>query len=71
MLVEDKKLSAQPSARKMITIWSLLILGGVIAYGVGLYQGSQYRMQNRTIASEVLLISDSPNNTENPMSDSK
>jgi hypothetical protein len=46
----DKKLSPQPSARKMITIWSLLILCGVLAYGVGLLQGSKYRMQKREIA---------------------
>ena len=62
----QKKLAVTPNARKMITIWSLLVIAGVLAYGAGLYQGSSYRMQQRAIASEPSLISDSPSNTENP-----
>lgn len=58
-------------ARKIITIWSLLILAGVVAYGVGLYQGSQYRMKQRAIASVPVLILDSPNNTQSPKSPTK
>lgn len=37
-------------ARRKMGFWSALILAGVAAYGMGLYQGSQFRMQ-RSIAS--------------------
>lgn len=42
--------SKGPQVRRKIGVWSFLILAGLVAYGLGLYQGSQFRMQ-RTIAS--------------------
>lgn len=42
--------SIRLQVRKKLMFWSSLICAGVVAYGFGLYQGSQNRMQ-RTIAS--------------------
>lgn len=36
--------------QQKLWVWLLLISAGVLAYGVGLYQGSQYRM-SRMVAS--------------------
>lgn len=66
-----KRLEMAVSARKTITIWSILILSAVIAYGWGRQQGTAYRLQKRSIASEPVLILDNPNNIEIPTSHSE
>ncbi len=46
------QISADRLFRRNLVVWSVLIVAGVLAYGAGLYQGSQFRMQ-RNVASEA------------------
>jgi hypothetical protein len=80
----NEKPNIRRQFQQKLAVWLLLISAGVLAYGVGLYQGSQFRM-NRTIASlakPVVVdlksvdpslggLSSSPGNTESPKSHSK
>jgi high-affinity Fe2+/Pb2+ permease len=71
--------------QQKLGLWMLLISAGVIAYGLGMWQGSQFRM-NRMIASIAKPVvasglaptssglvgpSNTPGNTESPKTRSK
>jgi hypothetical protein len=80
----NEKTNIRRLFQQKLAVWLLLISAGVLAYGVGLYQGSQFRM-NRAIAStqkpvvvdlknadlSPALPSSNPSNTESPKSHSE
>ncbi len=46
--------------RRKIAVWAVLIGTGILAYGLGLYQGSQFRMQRSVASSQKAIPAEIP-----------